>query len=66
MAILSYFDIFAQVSNFSYILASEDYATKSSRKCLYLYKGALAYNINVMAVWTVLIEILKFGLLGLK
>ena len=33
MAIFSYFDIFAQVSNLSYILPSECYASKSSRKC---------------------------------
>ena len=37
MAILSYFDIFAQVSNLSCIFPSECYATKRSRKCLYVY-----------------------------
>jgi len=31
------FYIFAQFSNLSYTLPSEYYATKSSRKCIYLY-----------------------------
>ena len=43
MAILSYFDIFVQVSNLSRILPSEYYETKSSGNCLCLYQGA--YNI---------------------
>ena len=37
MAILSYFDIFVQVSNLSHILPSEYYETKSSGNCLCLY-----------------------------
>ena len=37
MAILSYFGIFVQVSNLSYILPSKYYANKSSGNCLYLY-----------------------------
>ena len=45
MAILSYFDIFVQVSNLSHILPSEYYETKSSGNCLCLYQGA--YNINL-------------------
>ena len=59
MAIFSYFDIFAQVSNLSYILPSKYYATQSSEGCLYLYQEA--YNINFMAIWTVLIENLQGG-----